>query len=125
MFFKINALTILLLAIGLQIAVFAEKITIKGLDIEYNELTQIMVASGNAELNHPDFTILADSIVYDKSSGIILGQNNVELLQGNQIILSNTFSYNTSNNIIKINDLRLELSTKKQKPNHLFFSRFI
>ena len=114
MFFKINALTILLLAIGFQVSVFAEKITIKGLDIEYNEITQIMVASGNAELNHPDFTILADSIVYDKSSGIILGQNNVELLQGNQIILSNTFSYNTTNNVIKINDLRLELSTKNK-----------
>ena len=48
----------------------AEKISIKGLDISYSENKQVMVASGNAELIHPDFKIYADEINYDKKNRI-------------------------------------------------------
>ena len=96
---------------------FAEKISIKGIDITYDETHQQMVASGNAQLTHPEFKIIADKIVYYQKTGIILGQHNVELLQGNQIILSDQFSYNANSNIIQINHLFLELNTKNKNQN--------
>ena len=99
--------------------IHAEKIKIKGLDIKYNELSKIMIASGNAQLIHPDFSINADIIRYNQASGDIIGQHNVELQQSNQLILSEKFAYNTKTNIIKINDLLLELTTQQQKPNHI------
>ncbi len=59
----------------------AEKVKIKGLDISYSENNQKMIASGNAELIHPDFKIFADLIRYNKVTGIIEGINNVEMIQ--------------------------------------------
>ena len=73
-----------------------------------------MIASGNAQLIHPDFSINADIIRYNQATGDIIGQHNVELQQSNQLILSEKFAYNTKTNIIKINDLLLELTTQQQ-----------
>ncbi|MEK9727359.1 MAG: hypothetical protein VW397_04545 [Candidatus Margulisiibacteriota bacterium] len=103
----------------LQQMTYSEKVTIKGLDIQYNEMSEIMTASGNAELNHPDFKVLAESITYNKKTGEIIGKNNVELIRDNQIILSEKFNYNAKNDIIEINKLWLELTTTKQQQ---FFS---
>jgi hypothetical protein len=90
-----------------------EKIKIKGINIEYSENHQTMTASGNAELIHPNFTVFADRITYNKDTQIITGINNVEMSKDNQIIISDTFHYNTSTNIMKIQNLRLELTAKK------------
>ena len=91
-----------------------EKITIRGLDIFYSEHQQTMIASGNAELIHPNFTILADHIRYNKKTSIIEGQDNVEMIQHNQVILSDSFHYNTKTNIMTINNLTLELTTQEK-----------
>ena len=116
----LHSIILMLWIMGISPSVFAEKITIKGLDIQYNEITEIMTASGNAELNHPDFKVLAEKISYNKKTGIIIGQNNVELIRDNQIILSEKFTYNAKNDIIEINKLWLELNTKNK--NQQFFS---
>ena len=42
--------------IPLTTFIFGEKITIKGLDIKYNEALETMTVSGNANLNHPDYS---------------------------------------------------------------------
>ncbi|MGA0242017.1 MAG: hypothetical protein ACO3K7_03350, partial [Candidatus Marinamargulisbacteria bacterium] len=105
------------LVVGLFLGVcsslaMGEKITIKGLGVHYNEVTQEMVTSGNAELVHPDFKILADIISYNKDTGNIIGEHNIELVQGNQVIISEYFHYNTTTGVIKINDVSFELTTK-------------
>ena len=89
-----------------------EKVRIKGLDISYSENNQNMIASGNAQLIHPDFKIFADIIKYNQKTGVIEGKNNIEMIQENQIILSEKFNYNVKTNVIYIEDLRLELTTK-------------
>lgn len=109
---KQSLILILLLFTAIQLD--AKKISIKGLDISYSEDQQTMVASGNAELIHPDFKILADKIEYNKKTDLIHGKNNVEMIQNNQIILSDNFSYHTKTNVISINQLNLELTTKKK-----------
>lgn len=93
----------------------AKRINIKGLDISYSEDQQIMIASGNAELIHPDFKILANEIEYNKRKNIIHGKNNVEIIQNNQIILSDNFTYHTKTNVISIKELNLELTTKQKR----------
>ena len=103
----------------------AEKIKIKGLDIQYNEKQKTMVASGNAQLIHPEFTINADTIKYNQDTGDITGKNNVELQQSNQLILSNQFNYNTKTNIIQIDDLLLELTTPKNQQVYSKATQFI
>ena len=84
-----------------------------------------MVASGNAQLIHPEFTINADSIKYNQDTGDITGKNNVELQQSNQLILSNQFNYNTKTNIIQIDDLLLELTTPKNQQVYSKATQFI
>jgi lipopolysaccharide assembly outer membrane protein LptD (OstA) len=94
--------------------VHAEKISIKGLDIHYNEHKQEMVASGNAELIHPEFKIFADTIIYNQKDNLITGKNNIEMIQKNQVILSDTFLYDTKKNILSIENLNVEFTTKNK-----------
>ncbi|NDB03858.1 MAG: hypothetical protein EBY38_09395, partial [Flavobacteriaceae bacterium] len=42
------------------IPAMADKITVRGADIVYNDTLETMVASGNAELIHPQFKVFAD-----------------------------------------------------------------
>ena len=97
-------LTIITILLIMPYIAFAEKVSIKGLDISYNEITQVMTASGNAELNHPDFTIYADQITYNQKTNQVIGRNNVEMIQQNQIIFSDKFMYNTKSNMILIDN---------------------
>ena len=114
--YSLKKKTIPILILGINIltsfSLYAEKITIKGFDITYNELTQTMIASGNAELKHPDFTIYADKIIYHQKSNQVIGKDNVEMIQENQIIFSDKFYYNTKSNVILIDNLTIELTTK-------------
>ena len=98
----------------LTIESIAEKVSIKGLDIIYNESEQQMIASGNAELKHPRFSVQADIITYNQKTNKITGKHNVEMIQNNQIILSDSFELDTKSNQLNIENLSLELTTEKR-----------
>ncbi len=102
------------------IPAMADKITVRGADIVYNDTLETMVASGNAELIHPQFKVFADRITYNKKTQLITGDNNIELIQQNQVILSDSFAYNAKTNEMAINQLLLELTTEK---NQQFFAK--
>lgn len=105
---------IIALFISINSVALAEKISIKGLDISYDEFNEQMTASGNAELHHPKFTVYADTIIYNHKTNKIHGNNNVELIQDNQIILSDTFKFDTETNQLDIENLSIEFTTEKK-----------
>ena len=110
-----RALTLIIsLIITTTISTYGEKISIKGIDISYNEDKKTMIVSGNAQLIHPKFTIFADQISYNQQTNIINGYNNVELNQNNQVILSDSFTFNSSTNQLDIENLLIEFSTSKK-----------
>ena len=111
---KQKAILSLLLCIAINQIIFAEKISIKGIDIRYDESNKKIITSGNAQLIHPTFTVFAESIIYNQNTNIITGHKNVELIQNNQILLSDNFTFNTSSNQLDINNLSIEFSTNKK-----------
>lgn len=103
----------------------AETITIRGLDISYQESNQIMIASGNAQFVHPDFTISANRIQFDQRTHIITGESNVEIRKDSQLLFSDSFTYNTQTNETAIDNVSIELSTPNKASIHISAITFL
>jgi lipopolysaccharide assembly outer membrane protein LptD (OstA) len=109
--YAIFVMMVLLLSLQLH----AKQMRIKGDVIIYDEATQTTTASGNAHVEHPEFTIMAETIRYNKQTDMVTGHTNVMYTANGRSMLSDSFELHVATNRIDINGLYLELPTKSGK----------